>query len=111
MHDGFSGEGPSQFDLSFEYEIEITNADNADIEIFKSSNVSDQWEYRAIAKKKKKASSFEEEPDGILDIIESEVYSQLSSDDKEKWDKAADSENAEEEFDGMSIDDLEMFTK
>ena len=111
VHDGFSGEGPSQFDLSFEYEIEITNADNADIEIFKSSNVSDQWEYRAIAKKKKKASSFEEEPDGILDIIESEVYSQLSSDDKEKWDKAADSENAEEEFDGMSIDDLEMFTK
>lgn len=110
VHDGFIGEGSSQFDLGFEYDIEINQASMDDINTFRTSTVSDQWEYRAIKKKKKKPSEFDKEPSGILDLIESEAYGDLSNDDKKEWDDVADSENSEEEFEGMTIDDLEMFT-
>ena len=111
VHDGFIGEGPSQFDLSFEYNIEINKADAIEIEFFKSSSVHDQWEYRAVKKKEKKPSQFEEAPSGILDVMESQIYDDLSKADKQEWDDVADSEEAEEEFEGMTIDDLQMFTK
>ena len=110
VHDGFIGEGPSQFDISFKYYVEINKADFIDIEIFKSSSVRDHWEYRAIKKKEKKPSQFEEEPNGILDIMESQMYNDLSQDDKQKWDDVADSQKAEDEFEGMTIDDLQMYT-
>lgn len=110
VHDGFIGEGSSQSTLSFKYEIEINMANQNDVDMFESSNVHDRWEYRAVKKKEKKPSQFEEEPNSILDLIMGEAYNDLQEDEKKEWDDVADSEKAEEEYDGMTIKDLQMFT-
>lgn len=90
VHDGFTGEGSSQFDLSFEYKIELELASADNIDIFKSSNGSVQWEYRAVEMAVTGVS------DGILNIPTEEEID-LGPDD--------------EELDPSVMEDLDMFIK
>ena len=74
--------------------------------------------YRARKKPEKKVSNYEKESNSIFDMIQNSTYDNLDNKDKKAWDNA-DKEHKDamqnkkdlEEFEELSIDDLEMFTK
>jgi len=107
----------SKVENSFDAKIKvnITPASKQDIEEFKLyASIAGVHTIRA---RKIEISKFEKEADGIFGNLENSIYDSLDDDKKDAWNKAYKEAKKEEqnkkdteEFDNMSIDDLEMFS-
>ena len=116
VHEGFfvNEEKTSSTDI----EVDITIRDATKLEIDLMENVSDKEGMRSYRAKKIKQSKFEKKPQSLFDSLQNSVYTDMSQKDKKAWDKADKEHKKEvqnkkdlEEFNNLSIDDLEMFTK
>ena len=98
------------------FKVNISPASKFDIDIFKLHK--EDGKTSRVFARKIVPSKFEKEPTAILDVLQNSIYEKISDRDKKAWDKA-DKEHEDaiknkkdvEEFDNLSIDDLEMFTK
>jgi len=106
---------------STDIEVDIKIRDATKYEIDLMENIVDNSDIRTFRARKKpikRVSRYEKDASSSLGAIENMMYDQLSNRGKKEWDKA-DKEHEDaiknkkdvEEFDNLSIDDLEMFTK
>ena len=119
VHEGFFVSEKKTTSLNIEVDISIQPATNYEISLMeKILDDEDIQSYRARRKPEKKVSSYEKESSSIFDMIQNTTYDNLDNKDKKAWDNA-DKEHKDamqnkkdlEEFEELSIDDLEMFTK
>ena len=105
-------------DLSFNATININISPASKFEIEEFGLLEDTGKIHSIKAKNIKLSQYEKEPQSILDSLQNSIYDDMSQKNKKAWD-IADKEHADaiqnkkdlEEFDRLSIDDLEMFVK
>ena len=119
VHEGFFVSEKKTTSLNIEVDISIQPATNYEISLMeKILDDEDIQSYSARRKPEKKVSSYEKESSSIFDMIQNSTYDNLDNKDKKAWDNA-DKEHKDamqnkkdlEEFEELSIDDLEMFTK
>jgi len=119
VHEGFFVSENKTSSMNIEVDINIRDATNYEISLMeKISDDEDIRSYEARKKPVKRKSNYEKGASSSLDAIESMMYDQLSNADKKAWDRA-DKEHKDaiqskkdvEEFNTLSIDDLEMFVK
>jgi len=116
VHEGFFVDETKSFSIDVEIDIDIRDATNFEIGLMRDiADKNSIYSYRA---QKIRVSKFENEPTTIFDSLQNSIYEDISSRDKKSWDSAEEDLKKEiqnkkdvEEFDGMSIDDLEMFSK
>jgi len=119
VNDLFSLGGNYQRIDDVTYSMSISPATQSEIKLFKSAK--DTGAYRNYSGSKppvKKISHYEKEPTSLFDALQNSTYNQLSKSEKKAWDRTLeveqekiDSKKSESEFDDLSIDDLEMFSK
>jgi len=105
-------------DLSFDAKInvDISPASRSDIKEFKL--YSDAGKVHSIGGQNIVLPKYEKEAKGIFGNLQNSIYENMSDKDKEAWNKADKEFNEKrqnkkdlEEFENLSLDDLEMFTK
>ena len=118
IYEGELAYGYQKIDLSFNAKINVDISPATKSEIDLMRNISDNEDIQTYRAREIKLSKFEKEPQSIFDGLQNSLYDDISQDDKKAWDradkehkKAVQNKKDLEEYNNLSIDDLEMFTK
>lgn len=118
IYEGELAYGYQKIDLSFNAKINVDISPATKSEIDLMRNISDNEDIQTYRAREIKLSKFEKEPQSIFDGLQNSLYDDISQDDKKAWDradkehkKAVQNKKDLEEYNNLSMDDLEMFTK